>query len=76
MASPDQDEERGRLIPRSLYTTGYREMLCEMILDAVALGVVIPGDMPVDTEEHIQAAIVFVARLTGKYARGRNMPLW
>lgn len=78
MAAPPLGSADG-WIPRPRYRDdrhNYRNTLCHMILDAVALGVKIPDDMPVDSEEHIQSAIVFVARLTGQHARKTNMPLW
>lgn len=66
----------GELRPRALYRADYREALCKMILEAVSLGVQIPDDMPVDTPEHVKMAIVYVARLTGQYARDTGMSLW
>lgn len=58
----------GTWFPRLRYVTDHRTVLCELILDAVAMGVKIPGDMPIDTDQHVAMAIVTVSRLL-HYAR-------
>ena len=72
MVPPDQGPAGG-WTTRLLYRDDYRDTLRWMILDAMAMGVQIPDDMPADTTEHVQAAIVYVARLTGMRARGMSL---
>ena len=77
MAAPGAAQ--GTWVPRARYRSdsiSYRETLCQMLLDAAELGVKIPDDMPVDTPEHIQSAIVYVARLTGRHARDASVSMW
>ena len=63
-----------RLIPVPRYKGHHRDVLRAMIIEAHASGVPLPPDMPCDTEEHIQAAIVFVARLYGRHVARTYAP--
>jgi hypothetical protein len=56
-----------QLVPRPLYGMSLRDQVRSAITRALEAGVSVPPDMPVDTDDHMRNAIVYLARLTGKH---------